>query len=370
VADDQPAVVTALELLLKGHGCVVRSASSPKAVLEALREDREPFDLLVMDLNYARDTTSGREGLELVAQVKDLDPALPVIAMTAWSTVPLAVATMREGVADFVDKPWDNARLLATVDQLVEAGRRRRRARRLEEDAREVQQRLLSRALDTEGVDVGAAWSCAEALGGDGFLVRRRPDGTLAAAILDVCGKGAPAALLMASALATLEGLLDSGLGPAEVCARLGGALQGRLQDDRYVSMALAVIDRRAGRLVHVNAGHPAPVLLRAGGAAARLERGGPVLGLLPGAAYEEEVVAFAAADRLVLMTDGILEAAREGTELGDADLVTRLRALEARPAADAASALLEGARTYSGSPLADDATVLVLDAREAGAHA
>src|SRR5262245_8454050 len=135
VADDQVSVVEALRLLLKHNGYEVHAVSSPAGVLKALAENKRPFDLLLVDLNYARDTTSGQEGLELVTRVHERDPQLPIMAMTAWSSVPLAVATLREGSADFVEKPWDNDRLLAAVGSHIEEGRRRRRAHRLETDA-------------------------------------------------------------------------------------------------------------------------------------------------------------------------------------------------------------------------------------------
>src|SRR5688572_9407331 len=109
VADDQPDVLRAARLLLKVHGYAVTTVSSPAAVLaELARSYPGEFDLLLMDLNYARDTTSGQEGLELVARVRTLAPDLPIVVMTGWSTVPLAVALMREGAGDFVEKPWDN----------------------------------------------------------------------------------------------------------------------------------------------------------------------------------------------------------------------------------------------------------------------
>jgi len=132
VADDQPDVIEALRLLLKAEGYEIETASSPRAVVEAVQA-RE-FDLMLMDLNYARDTTSGDEGLELVAHVRAIDPHLPVVVMTAWSTVTLAVATMREGAGDFVQKPWDNARLITTLRTQIELGRALRRSRRLEQE--------------------------------------------------------------------------------------------------------------------------------------------------------------------------------------------------------------------------------------------
>jgi DNA-binding NtrC family response regulator len=130
VADDQPDVLEALRLLLKGEGFALETARSPAAVLQAVR-DRE-FDALLIDLNYTRDTTSGQEGLDLLGRLQTLDPNLPVVVMTAWSSVDLAVEAMRRGARDFIQKPWDNARLLATVRNQVDLGRALRRGQRLE----------------------------------------------------------------------------------------------------------------------------------------------------------------------------------------------------------------------------------------------
>jgi len=134
VADDQPDVREALRLLLKGEGYEIEAASSPAEVLAAV-EKRE-FDAVLMDLNYARDTTSGREGLDLLPRIQTLDPTLPVVVMTAWGNVELAVEVMRRGARDFVQKPWDNARLSAIVRTQVELARALRRGQRLEDENR------------------------------------------------------------------------------------------------------------------------------------------------------------------------------------------------------------------------------------------
>ncbi|HEU0108461.1 MAG TPA: response regulator, partial [Vicinamibacteria bacterium] len=125
VADDQPDVIEALRLLLKAEGYEIETASSPRGVVEAVQA-RE-FDLVLMDLNYARDTTSGAEGLDLLSRLRDIDPTLPVVVMTAWASLDLAVEVMRRGARDFVAKPWDNARLLAIVRTQVELGSALRR---------------------------------------------------------------------------------------------------------------------------------------------------------------------------------------------------------------------------------------------------
>ncbi len=132
VADDQADVVEALRLLLKGESYDVEVARSPNEVLVAVQA--RDFDALVMDLNYARDTTSGREGLDLLQRIPAVDSTLPVVVMTAWASIDTAVEAMRRGAFDYVEKPWDNARLLAIVRNAVELGRALRRSQRLESE--------------------------------------------------------------------------------------------------------------------------------------------------------------------------------------------------------------------------------------------
>jgi DNA-binding NtrC family response regulator len=134
MADDDPDVLAALKLLLKADGFEVESATSPAQALAAL--EARDFDAALLDLNYARDTTSGREGLELIEQLRALDPTLPVVVMTAWGSVEGAVAAVRRGARDYVQKPWDNARLLQTLRTQVELGRALRVGQRLEHENR------------------------------------------------------------------------------------------------------------------------------------------------------------------------------------------------------------------------------------------
>jgi DNA-binding NtrC family response regulator len=130
IADEQRDVLEALQLLLKPEGFRVETTSSPSGVLAAL--DRSDFDAVLIDLNYARDTTSGVEGLDLLSQLQAADSTMPVIVMTAWGSVELAVEAMRRGARDFVRKPWDNARLLAILRTQVELSRALRHGRQLE----------------------------------------------------------------------------------------------------------------------------------------------------------------------------------------------------------------------------------------------
>src|SRR6478609_3042961 len=134
IADDQGDVLEALRLLLKAEGFTLESASSPAGVLAAV-EARE-FDVALIDLNYARDTTSGEEGLNLRSRIQGIDPTLPVVVMTAWGSGEVAVEAMRRGARDFVQKPWDNARLMAIIRTQMELSQALRKGQRLEAENR------------------------------------------------------------------------------------------------------------------------------------------------------------------------------------------------------------------------------------------
>jgi DNA-binding NtrC family response regulator len=137
IADDQEDVLAALRLLLKPEGLTLNCVTSPQSALSAL--DQREYDLLLMDLNYTRDTTSGQEGFDLMSRVQQLDPMLPIVVMTAWGSVDLAVEAMRRGARDFVQKPWDNARFLAIVRTQLELSAALRRGARLEAENRLLQ---------------------------------------------------------------------------------------------------------------------------------------------------------------------------------------------------------------------------------------
>ena len=149
-ADDQPDVLEALRLLLKPEGFELETAESPAGVIAQV-ESRE-LDVVLIDLNYTRDTTSGREGFDLLGRLQGIDPTLPVVVMTAWGSVEVAVEAMRRGARDFVQKPWENARLIATLRTQAELARALRTGQRLEAE---------NRALRDEGRPLLIAESAA-----------------------------------------------------------------------------------------------------------------------------------------------------------------------------------------------------------------
>lgn len=130
IADDQPHILEALRLLLKSEGFQTETANSPASILNAI--NTRDFDAVIMDLNYTRDTTSGQEGLDLLSRLQALDNSLPIIVMTAWGSVDLAVEAMRRGARDFVQKPWENDRLITILRNQIELGQALKKGQRLE----------------------------------------------------------------------------------------------------------------------------------------------------------------------------------------------------------------------------------------------
>ena len=375
IADDQPDVIEALRLLLKGAGYQTRAVTSPAAVLEVLKTDR--FDLLLMDLNYTRDTTSGREGLDLLSSVQALDSTLPIVVMTAWGSIELTVEAMRRGVRDFILKPWENARLLDVLREQIEFGytarkeqclkaaadrRARDNARQIEE-AREIQQRLLPKEIpQIRGCKISFAWRPAEAVSGDYFDVLKFDDDRVGLCIADVSGKGLPAALLMSNVQAAVKAFASADTPPAEVCASVNRVVACNTADDKFITLLYCIMDCRAGRLSYANAGHNAGILVRSSGAVLRLEKGGVVLGPFLDCSYEQDEVEMSPGDRVLLFTDGITEARNEaGEEFGEERLI-RLAVENRRLDAHRLQAVVTRAVAgFARDGFRDDATLVAL---------
>jgi len=381
IADDQPDMLEALGLLLRNHGYQVHTVSSPAAILEALRGNQ--FDLLLMDLNYARDTTSGREGLDLLARLETLGD-LPIVVMTGWGSVDVAVEAMQHGVGDFVQKPWDNARLLETLRKQIEQGRMRRRARQKQakdavraqqamhelrqreeeiQEAHQVQERLVPVDIpQVPGYEIDAAWRPARSVSGDYFDVLVFSEKSLAVCIGDVAGKGVPAALLMSNLQATVRGFAGPQVEPSDLCARVNRATLLHVGEDRFITFFYGLLDAPARHLAYVNAGHNPPLLVHRDGSCSRLRDGGPVLALMPNWACQPGQVELAPGDRLILFTDGITEATdARGEEFQEERLialVTTHRHL--RPGA-IREKIMAALREFTGDKWNDDATLLVL---------
>jgi phosphoserine phosphatase RsbU/P len=389
IADDQPDVLEALRLLLKNHGYEVKTASSPAAILS--RIDAEDFDLVLMDLNYGRDTTSGREGLDLLSQISTREEKPPIVVMTGWASVGLAVEAMHQGVADFIEKPWSNTRLLEILDkQIALSGAKRNALKESRERSREeerqrialsdqlrrdqdemeealrIQRRLLPAEIpQAKGYEIAAMWQPARIIGGDYYDVIRLDGRTLAFCVADVAGHGLPAALVMANLQAAVRGLATATLEPGAMCEKLNRVLCENLSPDRFVTFFYGLLDTETRRLRFCNAGHPAPIMNRVHGERVLLQGGGPVLGIFPEERFDSGEVQLMAGDRLVCFTDGVAEASDgRGVEFGKDGVEREMKEWGGGSAEQLTKGLLDAAMRHANHWLEDDATILAITVR------
>jgi sigma-B regulation protein RsbU (phosphoserine phosphatase) len=359
VADDQVDVLESLRLLLKNEGFAIETVTSPRAVLDAVQARK--YDVLLLDMNYARDTTSGREGLELLSQIHRISDALPVVLMTAWGSVDLAVEAMRTGGCDFIEKPWNNTRLLDTLRRNIQQGRSKLHDL---EEAHDTQQRLLPSEMPRiPGLEIQSVWLPAKNVGGDYFDAIRLDEDTLAFCIADVAGKGLPAAIVMSNIQAAVRAYAPDTRSPADLCKRLNRMIFENTQTTRFVSFFYGIFDIRSRTVLYTNAGHIPPILVRKDGISETLTEGGMVLGPFSDSHYHEASVTLHAGDHLVLLTDGITEAANtDGEEFAESNRITKLltqnRGLTSAKLRDT---LLDAVTSFSAQDLQDDATLMIL---------
>jgi len=367
VADDQPHVLDALELLLKSHGYQIDVVSQPARVLQALEANE--FDVLLLDMNYSRDTTAGGEGLELVSQIRARDPRTPLLVMTAWGSVDLAVEAMQRGASDFVQKPWENYQLLQKLEAQVERARSLKRAQRRYDDelreAREIQNNLLPKKLPTvSDYELAGMTQPVRFVGGDYYNVVRVSPTQTVLCIADVAGKGLPAALLMSSLQAALKPLMWQKLPPRELCRRLNRILCDITPVGKFISFFYGVLDSEHNRLTYCNAGHNPPIVVRADGATSELNAAGAVLGQFPDWVYEQSDLQLASGDRLILFTDGLVEASNENEEpFGEDRVAAVAQDFPLRSAEQLMDSLMQAAFTHCGGRFQDDASMVVLRA-------
>ncbi|HEV8395966.1 MAG TPA: SpoIIE family protein phosphatase [Vicinamibacterales bacterium] len=364
VADDQPDVIAALRLLLRTAGFDAQGAGSVADLRTQLAS--RSYDAVLMDLNYARDTTSGAEGLDLISDLHAQLPHLPLIAMTGWANVDTAVEAMRRGARGYIPKPWNNEALVQVLRAEIDHARDTQAAAGESREWREAQ--AIHRALlpsvppDVAGCRLAWRWEPASGFGGDYYDAFQLGPDHVALCIADVCGKGLPAALLVSSLQATVRAFVDEHTLPHDAVTRINRALCRQGAHGRFVTLFVAVLDLREGTMRYCNAGHNLPILVRKDGGVSRLDTGGAIVGVFDGAAYDSGRTTVEPGDRLLLFTDGLVEAGCSAArEFGDdhlVDTVVRHRALDA-------AMLLEqvfgDVHQWAGRRLDDDATALAI---------
>lgn len=362
VADDQLDVLHALRLLLKHHGIEVHEASDPAEAIAAVRE--EEFDLVLLDLNYHLDTTSGREGLDLLAQIREANASVPLLVMTAWANTEIAIEAMRRGACDFVIKPWTNQTLVESImrhAQRASAARLRERRFAYEvEQVRDMFHRFVPEKVSgARGVDIAASSENLETVGGDYFEVLHQGNKT-AICVADVIGKGFSAAFLLSSLHASMKPLFKHMLEPSEMCSRLNASICELDLNGRFISLVYGVLDRESRRFSYSNAGHNPPLLIRRD-SVEQLSAGGRVLGIKD-SSYSAETVQLEAGERLILYTDGITETRNsEGEEFGAMRLIETASRFRALPSSEMKEELLNAARCHGNGRFEDDTTVIVM---------
>ena len=375
IADDEAHVLDALQMLLSGSGLSTEEVTHPARVLQAL--EAEQFDAVLLDLNYARGSIEGAEGLDLVSRIRSQDSLLPVLVMTAWSSVDLAVEAMRRGASDFVQKPWDNRELLKKLQNQVTRARAQRRAQRLRDeelrDAREIQDSLLPKRLpEVAGFEMAAMTQPLRVVGGDYYGIVPISQRQTAFCIADVAGKGLPAALLMSSLQTAIKPLVAQRLQPRELCHRLNRILCDLTPPGKFISFFYAVLDNVDRRLTYCNAGHNPPLLIRTEGTSTELNTAGAVLGQFPDWLYEQSELRMTAGDTLLLFTDGLVEAYNEDGEepFGENNVIHTALKNPSSNAEGLMNLLVAAAWQHTGKNFQDDVSLIVLKATEEhGSH-
>lgn len=372
IADDQEHVREALAMLLRGHGYSIVLCASPQEAVAAAQQ--HPLELALLDMNYRRDSTSGIEGLELIQHLRDLDPNLPIIALTAWGNVELAVSAMKHGASDFIEKPWRNDALIEKVNLLIRRATEMRSSRRVSDyerqDARHLQTRIVpQRHLVTDGVELFGDSIPAGNVGGDYFGVWQPTPEMLHFCVADVSGKGTPGALIAAMLYASVSTLSSSSNSPEIVLAQVETTLRNQLGEGHYITIFYGVLDLESRVLHFVNAGHCPPILRRKHGSLESLGATRPVLGLMLDAGFRSERIVLAPGDRLLLYTDGVTEASDgNGEEFGAERLETLMAAAHDQPLPDGYSQIMNRVRKHAADKLADDATLLLISIDDSSA--
>lgn len=350
IGDDQPDVLEAARLLLKSGGHTAVTAGTPEGVLKAAKESS--FDLFLLDMNYARDTTSGSEGLDLLCGLRAAGIHAPVLVMTAWGSIDLAVEAMRRGAADFVQKPWDNTRLLDSVDKY---GKQAKQARNDLEIAQKIQQNLLGREdKKIGGLEYSAGCLPAGEVGGDYYDFFDLGSDQLGVLLADVSGKGVSAAMLMAHLQAAMRSRLDLANSPADLIASVNRIFWESSPAEQFATLFYAVFDGKSKTLRYVNAGHVSGLLARSDRSFQELASTGTPVGLFKQWKGSESAIHLGSGDRVLMVSDGVVEAGIDTDREICLDECVR-RAGNLAPAAMVARILSEAAHS------SDDRTAVVL---------
>jgi sigma-B regulation protein RsbU (phosphoserine phosphatase) len=346
VIEDDPAILRGLADNLRHESYDVLTAADGERGYELIRENQP--DLVILDLMLP-----GLDGYGVCRRIRRDGFDTPVLMLTAQDLETHRVAGFEAGADDYVTKPFSVRELLGRVRAIL----RRSESRPDLDEARRIQESLLPADMpQLPGFRIAAAWRPARTVGGDYFDVMKLDKHRVGVCIADVCGKGMPAALMMANLQAAVKAYASSSKSPREVCEALNQALCENGAARRFISLFYAVIDSKKKTCAYCNAGHNPPILSRDGGCI-RLDQGGGVLGIFKEWRYEQGEIHLLSGDRLLMYTDGVTESRNaDGEEFGEDRLMDLMEA-----AGSLTDAVVNRATAFSNGKFDDDLTVVTV---------
>jgi sigma-B regulation protein RsbU (phosphoserine phosphatase) len=377
VVDDEADISTVLSVTLRRAGFEVQTAGDGIEAIEAIH--REPPDLVILDVMMPR-----ADGLETLKRIREHGPTvhLPVIMLSAKAQLADKIRGFDRGADDYVAKPFEPAEMLVRVQSLLKRTAMARltapllgvlgewsstegvaQLTRDLEAARDIQTRLTPPVPPIlAGLEAGAVLRPSTMVGGDFFDILPMGE-RIAVAVGDVSGKGIPAALLMVMVRTLLREIARGLAEPAQVLARLNTSLCRDMPPSMFVTIVLAVLfPGREGRVALASAGHPEPILVRAGAPPKPVSVGGMILGVFEEAAFEEAEVDLESGDSLVFLTDGVIEApGGDGQRPGLARVLQALDRSRGLGAQGQAEALTSEVLAEAAGRMRDDMTAVVL---------
>lgn len=365
VADDRPDVLEALRLLLKDAGHKTETVTTPQMLLQAAASDS--FDLILMDMNYSRDTTSGTDGLMLLDRMQEHKNTTPIIVMTAWGSIDLAVDAMRHGACDFIQKPWDNNKLLHTINrQAREAAAQRKTGTHTRTDieiAQKVQQKLFPQNTNLlKTAEYAGCCLPAYEVGGDYYDFLDMGPGSMGLVLADVSGKGVAAALLMSNLQGCFRSQAMQHASLAELLTEANRLFFASTLPEQYATLFFSHYDDRTCRLHYVNCGHMPPILARSSGTIEYLATNAAVLGLFENWSCTEAILDLQPGDTLVLYSDGITDSGidREN-EFGCNRLTAMIKAGRRQPLHAMIGDIMHESAKHGAPDQTDDMTMAAL---------
>ena len=351
VIEDDPAIRRGLADNLRTESYDVLTANDGEGGCRLVYESQP--DLVILDLMLPR-----LNGYEVCRQLRRHGLTTPILMLTAQDQEESRVAGFEVGADDYVTKPFSVRELLGRIRAIL----RRDRNNGLQE-ARQVQDGLLPTEFpEIPGVGISAFWRPAYTVSGDYFDVLKLDDATAAVCIADVCGKGIPAAMMMANLQATLRAIAKAERSPGALCTQLNRVTCANTPAHSFISLFFAVIDVARSRLTYCNAGHNPPILVTQARSVQKLNSGGGILGVFKDWEYEEGEVHFNRGDSVLMYTDGITESRdARGQEFGETRLMDVVRGPVGPGSEGLKEAVVRAARQFNSGHFEDDATILAV---------